>query len=182
MKELCEKKPGCGDGKIQAELGEECDDGNKFPGDGCDAVCKKEPIPLPKGTLVFSEVMPDPGALPAENGQWFELYNPTGEAVDVVGWTIVSGATSHKIQAPAGGGALLVNAKAFVVVAARKLETQNNGITAIYGWADNAAAGGSLAILDSERHIISLLPSMTRPQPSEKIRSAAKTSFSDGSQ
>ncbi|MCB9738956.1 MAG: lamin tail domain-containing protein [Deltaproteobacteria bacterium] len=157
MKELCEKKPGCGDGKIQAELGEECDDGNKFPGDGCDAVCKKEPIPLPKGTLVFSEVMPDPGALPAENGQWFELYNPTGEAVDVVGWTIVSGATSHKIQAPAGGGALLVNAKAFVVVAARKLETQNNGITAIYGWADNAAAGGSLAIAASVGTPISLI-------------------------
>ncbi len=163
QKELCEKKPGCGDGKIQQDLGEECDDGNKFPGDGCDAVCKKEPIPLAKGTLVISEVMPDPGALPTENGQWLELYNPTGEAIDLVGWTLVSGATSHKVQAPAGGGALLVPPKAFVVVAARKLSTQNNGLTALYGWSDNAAAGGTLAIAPNVGTPITLIDTNGKP-------------------
>ncbi|MFZ5892406.1 MAG: DUF4215 domain-containing protein [Myxococcota bacterium] len=35
-------KPGCGDWKINAP-GEECDDGNSLPGDGCSGVCKVEP-------------------------------------------------------------------------------------------------------------------------------------------
>lgn len=34
--------PGCGDGEINAE-GEECDDGNGLPGDGCSGLCKIEP-------------------------------------------------------------------------------------------------------------------------------------------
>jgi len=35
--------PGCGDGIVQAQLGEECDDGNSVSGDGCSGVCKVEP-------------------------------------------------------------------------------------------------------------------------------------------
>jgi cysteine-rich repeat protein len=39
---------GCGDGKWNAALGEECDDGNTKNGDGCSASCKCE-SGLPKG-------------------------------------------------------------------------------------------------------------------------------------
>ncbi len=141
QKEVCEFKPGCGDGKLQLNLSEECDDGNKLPGDGCDSVCKKEPIPLPPGTLVISEVMPDPGALPAAKGQWLELYNPTLAPVDVSGWTLVSGASSHKIQ----GSGQLVQAKSYAVIAAHKSPALNNGIPALYGWVDNPT-GGNLSI------------------------------------
>ena len=35
--------PGCGDGTLQASLGEQCDDGNSVSGDGCSGVCKIEP-------------------------------------------------------------------------------------------------------------------------------------------
>ena len=141
QKEVCEFKPGCGDGKLQAELGEECDDGNKFPGDGCDAACKKEAIPLPPGTLVISEIMPDPSALPKDKGQWIELYNPTTTPIDIGGWTLVSGATSHTIQ----GSGLVISAKSSAVLAAHKSPTTNNGVTALYGWLDNPT-GGSLSI------------------------------------
>lgn len=34
--------PYCGDGTLQTEFGEECDDGNTLPHDGCDAYCKRE--------------------------------------------------------------------------------------------------------------------------------------------
>ncbi|MBN1606860.1 MAG: DUF4215 domain-containing protein [Polyangiaceae bacterium] len=33
--------PACGDGEINVD-GEECDDGNSLPGDGCSGICKKE--------------------------------------------------------------------------------------------------------------------------------------------
>ena len=35
--------PYCGDGIIQTDLGEECDDGNRIGGDGCSGICKIEP-------------------------------------------------------------------------------------------------------------------------------------------
>ena len=37
--------PYCGDGILQSDYGEECDDGNNVSGDGCDATCKTEIAP-----------------------------------------------------------------------------------------------------------------------------------------
>ena len=37
--------PYCGDGQVQSDYGEECDDGNNASGDGCSAVCKSEAPP-----------------------------------------------------------------------------------------------------------------------------------------
>jgi cysteine-rich repeat protein len=40
---LCELEPNpCGDGILQAQLGEQCDDGGVIPGDGCDNICQTE--------------------------------------------------------------------------------------------------------------------------------------------
>ncbi len=41
--------PYCGDGILQTEYGEECDDGNNVSGDGCDSNCKTEAPPPPSG-------------------------------------------------------------------------------------------------------------------------------------
>ncbi|XP_064470834.1 pappalysin-1-like isoform X2 [Ornithodoros turicata] len=42
----------CGDGGL--DKGEECDDGNRSPGDGCDVNCKLEPFFRCKGTLCYA--------------------------------------------------------------------------------------------------------------------------------
>ena len=84
----CVAKPKCGDGQLN-QASEQCDDGNLVPGDGCDALCQKEPEPQPDGTLVVSEIMANPDADAGNDvGEWFELHNPTGKAVDVTGWEI----------------------------------------------------------------------------------------------
>jgi cysteine-rich repeat protein len=36
--------PGCGNGLVETPSGEQCDDGNRAAGDGCDASCRVEPI------------------------------------------------------------------------------------------------------------------------------------------
>jgi cysteine-rich repeat protein len=41
-----EPEPQCGNGRL--EEGEECDDGNPFPGDGCDQNCRREEEPPPE--------------------------------------------------------------------------------------------------------------------------------------
>jgi cysteine-rich repeat protein len=38
----CTLGPRCGDGKVQKEAGEGCDDGKRKNLDGCSAVCKSE--------------------------------------------------------------------------------------------------------------------------------------------
>jgi cysteine-rich repeat protein len=36
----CRLGPHCGDGIVQMDAGEQCDDGNHVNGDGCNADCK----------------------------------------------------------------------------------------------------------------------------------------------
>jgi len=40
----CLRGPRCGDGTLQKDAGEECDDGNTISGDGCGHDCKIEII------------------------------------------------------------------------------------------------------------------------------------------
>jgi cysteine-rich repeat protein len=84
----CVPVPFCGDGKIDVELGEICDDGNKLPGDGCGPNCKPEPAPPPPGTIFITEVQVNPEAVEDTDGEWFELHNPTKAAVDITGWFV----------------------------------------------------------------------------------------------
>jgi len=57
--------PGCGNGVL--EQGEECDDGNNLPGDGCDPVCKKElPPECGNGILEEGEECDDGNNLPGD--------------------------------------------------------------------------------------------------------------------
>jgi cysteine-rich repeat protein len=34
--------PRCGDGNVDSQFGEGCDDGNTISGDGCSTTCQKE--------------------------------------------------------------------------------------------------------------------------------------------
>ncbi len=61
------------------------------------------------GSLVITEIMPDPSAVRDAAGEWFEIYNPDEErGVELRGWTIrKDGADDHRIVeqvvAPPGG-------------------------------------------------------------------------------
>ncbi len=62
--------------------------------------------------LVINEVMQNPNAVSDADGDWFEIYNPTGSAVDMIGWTIKDdGVDSHVVSEsliiPAGGYAVI---------------------------------------------------------------------------
>ncbi len=100
----CVDVPACGNGKLEAENNELCDDGNLIPGDGCDPKCKVEPPPAPPGTLVVSEVLVDPKALSDVEGEWFEIYNPTKAGIDITGWHLKGGGDDHEIKITCGNG------------------------------------------------------------------------------
>ncbi|MDO8559606.1 MAG: SdrD B-like domain-containing protein [bacterium] len=71
--------PGYGNGVL--EQGEQCDDGNLIPWDGCSPTGQQE--------VVLNEVLPNPvGADDAgkPDGEWVELYNRSGKPISLSGW------------------------------------------------------------------------------------------------
>ena len=67
----------CGDNAVTA--GESCDDGNSDPGDGCDENCQVE-----AGAMVITELHLKTLGAGGFGEQWFEIYNPTAAAIDLV--------------------------------------------------------------------------------------------------
>jgi cysteine-rich repeat protein len=154
----CVPAPKCADGILQVSIGEECDDGNLTDGDGCSSTCKKEIPPQPDGTLVITEVMPNPDAVSDQKGEWFEIYNPTANAIDLTGWTLKSATYTHKVIA---GGPFVPNPpilqpKTYGVLIALSDSTQNNGIKALYAWIDEPT-GGFFALLNTGQVHITLV-------------------------
>ncbi len=145
MKGVCAMQPQCGDGIVQKDLGEECDDSNKASFDGCSATCKKEALPPPKGTLIITELMPAPDAVKDIKGEWFEVINPTSDPIDLAGWTIVvagsKGSTFHKVVKTAKFGSVTIPPKMYGVICRDANKSANNGVVCLYGWQENFANG-----------------------------------------
>ena len=114
----CTAKPKCGDGILHKDNGEQCDDGNNVGDDGCDESCQKEPEPLAEGTLIITEVMPNPDGVKDDNGEWFEIFNPTKQVISLIGWTfkdekysvdekgnpVITGDEKHLVKPYCGNG------------------------------------------------------------------------------
>jgi hypothetical protein len=74
--------------------------------------------------------MLDPDAVLDADGEWFELYNPTGSDVDIDGWFILDDSFDlHQIN---NGGPLLVPAGGFLVLGSNADVGTNGGVTVDY--------------------------------------------------
>ena len=82
--------------------------------------------------VVINEIMQNPSAVGDSDGEWFEIYNPTGDAVDIDGWTIRDdGSDSHLIN---NGGPLLVPAGGYAVLGNNADSGTNGGVTVDYSY------------------------------------------------
>ncbi|HSM71999.1 MAG TPA: lamin tail domain-containing protein, partial [Anaerolineales bacterium] len=74
--------------------------------------------------IVINEIMQNPSAVADSAGEWFELYNAGGSAVDINGWTIADNdIDSHVIN---NGGPLLIPAGGYLVLG-NNTDTGTNG-------------------------------------------------------
>jgi cysteine-rich repeat protein len=82
--------PMCGNGILDVDEGEACDDGNTADGDGCSAACEVEVggESATPDSLVINEILQNPSAVSDMSGEWFELYNPTENDIDILGCVI----------------------------------------------------------------------------------------------
>lgn len=80
-------------------------------------------IVVPAPLIVINELMVDPNAVSDTNGEWVELHNAGGAAVDINGWTIRDdGSDSHVI---ANGGPLTIAAGGYLVLGRNGKSNQN---------------------------------------------------------
>ena len=84
------------------------------------------------GDLLISEIMANPAAVSDSRGEWFELYNPTGEAINLHGITLGDdGGDRHRIETD-----LLIMPEHFLVLARNGDTALNGGIEADYVYRD----------------------------------------------
>ncbi len=84
------------------------------------------------GDVVINEIIQNPNAVFDNAGEWFELYNATGSAIDIDGWTIADNdIDSHVID---NGGPLLIPAGGFVVLGNNMDSGTNGGVTVNYSY------------------------------------------------
>ncbi len=158
--------PTCGNGAVD-NAAEQCDDGNLKDDDGCSHDCQFDMAIQPTGTVLITEVMANPDAVADSVGEWFEIYNPTLQAIDLGGWTIQCAVFQHTIQ-----GTVLLPPRSFALVAGSTDVSKNDNVPAIYGWGDHPEGGSlslpnsgvaTLALRDSKNVLVDSTPLSTLP-------------------
>lgn len=100
------------------------------------------------GSIIITEIMRNPNAAGDPEGEYFEVYNTTGAAIDMAGWTISdAGADSHAIAA-----SLVVPAGGYVVIG--NVATTIPSLDYSYGTDMNLANGEDEIILTCSGNII----------------------------
>jgi len=87
-----------------------------------------EPPGAEPGDLVFSEMMINPEAVLDELGEWVELYNTSGYAIDVTGYSFHDKDYDQHTLVGLNGGPLIVGPKDYIVLCAELDKSINGGV------------------------------------------------------
>jgi len=119
--------------------------------------------------LVINEIMQNPSEVGDDSGEWYEIYNPDGAAVDIDGWTMKDdGSNTHVIN---NGGPLMVPAGGYLVLGNNSDSGTNGGVTVAYQYPSSFFLGNSsdeLVLLDgslTERDRVNWDNGATFPDP-----------------
>ncbi len=143
----------CGNGVVQASIGEDCDDSNTLDGDGCSSFCQEETgfvcvdqpsvcRPNPgSGDLVITELMIDPAKVLDDAGEWFEVFNATNTELDLRG-LVLGGKNDQDITITVS---MPMASGMHFVFGANDNAAQNGGVTVdfSYGTAINLSNGNA---------------------------------------
>ena len=90
---------------------------------------KTPPTPV---KIYITEFMPNPDAVYDSAGEWFELYNPSANPVNINGWTLKDKGVDLHVMAHTGP--LMVPAKGYLVLGVSKNMSQNGGVKVAYAY------------------------------------------------
>lgn len=106
------------------------------------------------GNVIITEIMRNPSVVNDADGEWFELYNPTGTDIDINGWTISDNDSDS--QTISNGGPLLVPAGGYLVLGNNGDSSTNGGVSLDYVYASIFLANGAdeLVLTDTSNVVI----------------------------
>ncbi len=97
----------------------------------CPSSAPPPPPPSAVGSIIITEIMKDPAFVSDANGEWFEVYNTTAQAIDIEGWTVRDdGSDAHVIAN--GGAGVVIPAGQYRVLGVNGSTAANGGITVHY--------------------------------------------------
>lgn len=97
--------------------------------------------PQYEGDLIFTELMINPAAVDDDLGEWVELYNATGVALDLQSCVLSDlGTDTHTIDA---GGPLVVEPDEYIVLSKSTVTAENGGLTSDYAFGGDIDLGNS---------------------------------------
>ncbi len=98
--------------------------------------------------LFITEIMANPSAVSDTQGEWFELFNPTTESIDLSGLILSDdGSNSHTISTVSN---LLVSPGSYFVMARNSDSSLNGGVTANYVYSNFSLGNSNDQIIFSD--------------------------------
>jgi len=127
-----------------------------------------------QGEIVINEFMADPDANAGSDydGEWIELFNVTGSAINIDGWTLSDAGTNHLID---NGGTLSVAPGDYVLLCRNATSSQNGGIASCayeYSSVSLNNSGDSIILQDEGGETIA-----QRDYPSSDVTTGASTFY-----
>lgn len=114
--------------------------------------------PALPGDLVFSELLINPVAVDDHLGEWVELYNTSGHAIDIGGYSFHDDGDDFFVL----DGPLVVDSHDYIVLCA-SLNTNQNGGVPCDGWFDRpTSADGGLQLANNPDEVV-----LSRPDGTE---------------
>ncbi|KKN33915.1 hypothetical protein LCGC14_0798950, partial [marine sediment metagenome] len=129
--------------------------------------------------LVINEIMRDPAIVTDGMGEWFELYNPGTEDVNIEGWRISDNDSDiHIIE---NGGPLLVPAGEYLILANNSNVITNGGLIVGYQYSGFTLAnsGDEIVLVDASDFEIDRVEYTDASFPNQAGASIALNEFTD---
>jgi len=104
---------------------------------GPDSLDFRVSSPAAEGSLLITEIMKDPLAVNDSDGEWFEVYNPGEEELDLSGWLVSDGASNSFTIAEG----FVIPPQGFAVFTVNDDSATNGGLSGglLYDWGSSGA-------------------------------------------
>ena len=128
-------------------------------------------------SVIINEIMPDPATVSDNNGEWFEVYNPTMRAINMAGWSL----NDNSGESITLNAAAVINPHAYYILGKNSIPETNGGVYVDFQYTDFFLNNSSDAIIIKNQAgvtIDSVSWNANQPLPSQSGISAALTHWS----
>ena len=93
------------------------------------------------GSIIVTEIMQNPSSVSDNNGEYFEVYNTTGAAIDLLGWILKDSSSASETHTVSSS--VVVPANGYAVLGVNTDMATNGGVTVNYDYGSSYYLGNS---------------------------------------